>query len=81
MVIEVSAVAVVEGATVVIGPPSRLDRTGALAARVASWFQPNPSTTTSTTRSASWAAAGSQLGAVPAGWSSAGTTFETQAPS
>ncbi len=79
--IDVSAVAVVDGATVVIGLPSSSSSTGVRARRASSWFQPSPSTTRSTTRSASWATPGSQLGARSPGWSSAGTTLVMHAPS
>jgi hypothetical protein len=47
-VIEVSAAAVVVGATEVIGPPVIEARPGASLARSWSWYQPRPSTTIST---------------------------------
>jgi hypothetical protein len=79
-VIEVSAVAVVDGATVVMDPPASPARVGTEARRSASWFQPRPSITSSTTRSASWATDGSHSGPTSRGCSSAGTTLVMQPP-
>ena len=52
VVIDVSAVAVVVGATVRIGPPSSAASVGAIGRRSCSWSQPRPSSTSSTTWSA-----------------------------
>ena len=77
--IDVSAVDVVDGATVRIGPPSIAQSVGARFARDSSCSQPKPSSTSSTTWSAA-AAAGSQSGIASGGSSNAGTTFVMHGP-
>lgn len=71
---EVSAVAVVDGATDVMAPPDIEASTGATCARSLSWFQPSPSMTSTTTRWAPASASGIQDGlpAEPAGPHSTG---------
>ena len=81
MEIEVSAAAVVDGATVVIEPPASPEIVGARLRRASSWFQPRPSSTSSTTWSASSAAAGNHVGQACPGSSRAGTMLVMQAPS
>lgn len=66
---DVSAVAVVDGATEVMAPPRIAERTGATCVRSCSWFQPSPSITSITTRSAAVSESGIHAGlsAEPAG--------------
>ena len=67
VVIDVSAVAVVVGATVVIGPPAIAARVGARCRRACSCSHPSPSTTNSTTCARRAATAGIQSGLARAG--------------
>ena len=76
MVIDVSAAAVVLGATVAMGPPTIADSVGGRWSTMAR--QPSPSRTSSTTWSAPTTGSGSHVGALPS--SSAGTSPPTQAP-
>jgi hypothetical protein len=79
---EVSAVAVVDGATVVIGPPVNERSVGASARRASSCSHPSPSSTSSTTWRAWATGAGIQAGSGTDGRrpTSAGTRWWTQAP-
>ena len=73
-----SAVAVVDGATVVIDPPSSAVRLGISAAWSCTAFHPRPSSTSSTTESADRAGSGIQASsAIP---NSDGTSPATDAP-
>ena len=78
----VREVAVVVGATASIGPPAMAAMVGARSARSASWSQPRPSSTNSTTCAASRTGSGNQAGRseVRPGPSSEGTRFVRQAP-
>ena len=76
----VRAVAVVEGETLVMGPPAMVHSVGARAVRSWSWSQPRPSRTRSTTWAASSARAGSHGGGSTEPSSSDGTMFEMHAP-
>ncbi|MFT3854829.1 MAG: hypothetical protein QM733_19145 [Ilumatobacteraceae bacterium] len=81
MVIDVSAVAVVDGATVVIARPVIVASVGASAVRSRSWCQPSPSSTSSTTWRASATSAGIHDGrAACDGASSAGIRPRTFGP-
>jgi hypothetical protein len=60
VVIEVRAVAVVVGATDVIGPPAMEERKGASRGRSRNWSHPRPSSTSNTIWAASITAGGSQ---------------------
>jgi hypothetical protein len=71
---------VVEGATVVTGPPAMAASVGARSSRSWSCSQPSPSTTNSTTWCAPATPAGIQAGVSSGGPSSAGTMFAMQAP-
>ncbi len=76
---DVRAAAVVDGTTVVIGPPSRLPSAGSRARAASMARQPNPSSTRRTTARAP----ATQAGSHGAGWapSRAGTRPDTDAPS
>jgi hypothetical protein len=80
VVSEVSAVEVVEGATVVIARPAIAAIVGRPASLACSCSHPSPSTTNRTTWRASATAAGIQSGVRSGGPSSAGTMFAMQAP-
>jgi len=85
MVMEVRAAAVVDGATVVIGPPSMAAMVGARPGRSWSWAQPTPSNTNRTTWEAPTAGAGNQAGlavGAPSGppARAAATTWSMHAP-
>jgi hypothetical protein len=79
VMIDDKAVAVVVGATDVIGPPSIEASVGATDRRSCNWFHPTPSRTSSTTCDARAATSGSH-GAGPERPWSAGTTLAMQAP-
>ena len=82
LAIEVRAVEVVDGATVLIGPPSSTPQiVGASAARGWSCCHPSPSMTRRTVdRSASATGRGTQSGTSSGGCCTAAATFVTQGP-
>ena len=75
-----SAVAVVDGATVVIDRPSIVAMVGTRASRACNCSQPRPSTTNSTTWSASASNGGTHGGSSSGGPSNAGTMLVMQGP-
>ena len=79
---DVSAAAVVDGTTVVMGPPSIAPSRGRSARWVSSAFQPRPSSTSSTTAPAPVSGAGSHEALSGAGWppTSVGITLVSAAP-
>ena len=81
MVMDVSAVAVVDGATVVIGAACIAAIVGVSAMRSCHWSHPRPSITRRTTCRATPTSAGIQVGnGTPRGASRAGTMPRTLAP-
>ena len=82
VVIDVRAVTVVVGATVVTLEPSPELSVGAKSRRSSSWCQPRPSSTSNTTWCAPCTTFGIQLGMTSGdvGPSSAGTMFAVHAP-
>ena len=79
VVIDVKALAVVDGATVVIGPPVSFASSGSSSGRPVIASQPSPSMTRTTTVRAARVGSGSHgTSRAP---SSAGTTFERPGPS
>jgi hypothetical protein len=80
VVSEVIAVAVVDGATVVIGPPAMAMRFGARWRRSWSCSHPRPSMASRTVWRAPSTTSGIHDGRRPPMFTSVGTTFEMQAP-
>ena len=82
MAIDVSAVTVVDGATVVINPPCIAEIVGACARLLCSWCQPSPSRTSNTTWFAPSTAFGIHAGteSAPRGPRRLGIMLEIQPP-
>jgi len=79
---DVNAVAVVEGAIDVMGPPEKPDNVGICSECDCSWFHPNPSRSNSTMRGAPATTDGIHEGTVvgPPGAHKTGTMFDRHPP-